>query len=121
MDRNFRMLRIATLAAALSLPAMVAAQAPPKPAEPIPPKSDRLDQKNGCGPDRGMVGQGAHDTKPPAPDGRNLSEKLAQSNGVLCPPSDVDPAIKAPTPEGGSMPVIPPPGTPGGDRSIQPK
>ena len=29
--------------------------------------------------------------------------------------------FKAPTPEGGKMPVIPPPGSPGGDPSIQPK
>ena len=52
--------------------------------------------------------------------GANLSEKLAQSDGVLCPP-DVDPGIKAPTPEVGKMPVIPPPGSPGGDPNIRPK
>ena len=52
--------------------------------------------------------------------GTNLSEKLAQSDGVLCPPN-VDPGIKAPTPETGRMPVIPPPGSPGGDPNVQPK
>jgi hypothetical protein len=52
--------------------------------------------------------------------GTNLSEKLAQSDGVLCPP-DVDPGIKAPTPEVGKMPVIPPPGSPGGDPNVRPK
>jgi hypothetical protein len=52
--------------------------------------------------------------------GTNLSDKLAQSDGVLCPPS-VDPGIKAPTPEVGRMPVIPPPGSPGGDPSVRPK
>ena len=52
--------------------------------------------------------------------GANLSDKLAQSDGVLCPP-DVDPGIKAPTPEVGRMPVIPPPGSPGGDPNVQPK
>ncbi|HEX5506977.1 MAG TPA: hypothetical protein VFX37_00570 [Pseudolabrys sp.] len=51
----------------------------------------------------------------------SLSDKLAQSNGVICPPEHVDPAIKAPTPEGGRMPVIPPPGSPGGNQSVQPK
>jgi hypothetical protein len=50
----------------------------------------------------------------------NLSDKLAQSDGVLCPPN-VDPDIKAPTPNVGKMPVIPPPGSPGGDPSVQPK
>jgi hypothetical protein len=50
----------------------------------------------------------------------NLSDKLARSDGVLCPPN-VDPDIKQPTPNTGKMPVIPPPGSPGGDPSVQPK
>ena len=33
--------------------------------------------------------------------GTNLSDKLARSDGVLCPPN-VDPEIKAPTPEVGN-------------------
>ena len=52
--------------------------------------------------------------------GADLSDKLAQSDGVLCPPN-VDPGIRAPTPEVGRMPVIPPPGSPGGDPSVRPK
>ena len=52
--------------------------------------------------------------------GTNLSDKLAQSGGVICPPN-VDPGIKAPTPDVGKMPIIPPPGSPGGDQSKQPK
>jgi hypothetical protein len=50
-----------------------------------------------------------------------LGDKLARSDGTLCPPSGVDPEIRAPTPEGGKMPVIPPPGSPGGDPSVRPK
>jgi hypothetical protein len=47
---------------------------------------------------------------------------LAKSNGVLCPPSGVDPAMRAPAPDaGGNMPVIPPPGSPGGNPNVQPK
>jgi hypothetical protein len=57
---------------------------------------------------------------PHATTGESLSDKLARSNGVLCPPS-VDPEIRAPTPETGKMPVIPPPGSPGGNPNIQPK
>jgi hypothetical protein len=49
-----------------------------------------------------------------------LGERLNKSNGVICPP-DVDPAMKAPTPDAGKTPVIPPPGTPGGDPNVQPK
>ncbi|HEX4041897.1 MAG TPA: hypothetical protein VHY10_09375 [Xanthobacteraceae bacterium] len=53
--------------------------------------------------------------------GKNLSDKLAQSGGVICPPRVGDPDIKAPTPNGGTMPVIPPPGSPGGNPNVQPK
>ena len=45
-----------------------------------------------------------------------LGDKLARSDGVLCPPAGIDPEIRAPTPEAGNTPVIPPPGSPGGDR-----
>ena len=51
----------------------------------------------------------------------NLSTRLAQSDGVICPPPAIDPAMKLPTPEAGNTPVIPPPGSPGGDPSIRPK
>jgi hypothetical protein len=58
----------------------------------------------------------------PASPPDNLSNRLASSGGVICPPSNVDPEIKLPTPEtGNTMPVIPPPGSPGGDPSVQPK
>ena len=50
----------------------------------------------------------------------DLGNKLSQSNGVICPP-DVDQGMKAPTPNTGKMPVIPPPGSPGGNENIQPK
>jgi hypothetical protein len=50
-----------------------------------------------------------------------LGDRLAKSNGVLCPPSGVDPAMRAPTPDTGNTPVIPPPGSPGGNPNLQPK
>src|ERR1700749_3911135 len=52
-----------------------------------------------------------------------LGDRLAQSDGVLCPPSGVDPQMHAPTPEtgSGSMPGIPPPRSPGGDPTVRPK
>src|SRR3979411_1304395 len=52
---------------------------------------------------------------------RPRGDKLAKSDGVLCPPSGVDPEIRAPTPDTGNTPVIPPPGSPGGDPSVRPK
>jgi len=53
--------------------------------------------------------------------GEQLGDKLAKSNGVLCPPAGVDPEMRAPTPDTGNTPVIPPPGSPGGDQNVRPK
>jgi hypothetical protein len=57
-----------------------------------------------------------------APDG-SLSQKLDRSNGVIKPPQNVDPGMHKPTPQpgAGTMPVIPPPGTPGSGSNVQPK
>ncbi len=50
------------------------------------------------------------------------SSELSRSGGVVVPPSGVDPAMKRTPPSSGAkMPIIPPPGTPGGDQSIKPK
>jgi len=50
-----------------------------------------------------------------------LGDRLARSDGVLCPPVGVDPQMRAPIPDAGNTPVIPPPGSPGGDPSVRPK
>ena len=51
-----------------------------------------------------------------------LGDQLERSNGVIRPPGGVDPGLTQPTPEaGGRTPVIPPPGTPGGKRNLNPK
>lgn len=53
---------------------------------------------------------------------RPLTEKLAESGGVLCPPPAVDSEMRVPAPNTGSnMPVVPPPGSPGGDQTVRPK
>jgi hypothetical protein len=51
----------------------------------------------------------------------SLSDQLAQSNGVVCPQSSIDPKMAMPPRAGGATPVIPPPGAPGGDPNIVPK
>jgi hypothetical protein len=53
----------------------------------------------------------------------NLSEQLDEDKGVIKPPPTGDSEIHTtvPNPNPGTMPVIPPPGTPGGDESVQPK
>jgi len=59
-------------------------------------------------------------TAPPPAGDQSLSKKLEQTDGVICPP-DIDPDIKAPTQQAGRTPVIPPPGSPGGDPTVRPK
>lgn len=57
-----------------------------------------------------------------APPDEDASDKLARNEGVICPPSDIDPDIRAPAPKHDApMPVIPPPGGPGGDPAVRPK
>lgn len=68
-------------------------------------------------------------TQPAKPDakaneGKSLSEKLDENNGVIVPPqANIDEGIKvpAPDPNPGTTPIIPPPGSPGGDQSVEPK
>jgi len=99
---------IPVASAALLVCAVTAASAQNRPSA-VDPK--------GCAPSERLQTDGK---APNAKSGEPLSDKLARTDGVLCPPN-VDPEIRAPTPEGGKMPVIPPPGSPGGDPSIQPK
>ncbi|HET6609978.1 MAG TPA: hypothetical protein VFG62_25140 [Rhodopila sp.] len=57
----------------------------------------------------------------PADEG-NLSQKLSKDRGTLKPPS-VDPGMSVAPPRNGAgtMPVIPPPGSSGGNQSVVPK
>lgn len=59
--------------------------------------------------------------QPLSPSNQPLSEKLERSEGVICPPPGVDPKILERPPGGGQTPIIPPPGTPGGDPRVRPK
>jgi hypothetical protein len=63
-------------------------------------------------------------TSPPTVGGApspNLSDRLADSKGIICPPAGVDRDINVPPPGGGELKVIPPPGSPGGNPNVQPK
>jgi hypothetical protein len=99
------------------------AQAPPSPTTPpaqtAPPSPDRA---VGCAPTQStppgnVVPKGTTIGQSREP----LGDQLAKSDGVLCPPAGVDPQIRAPTPDTGNTPVIPPPGSPGGDPNVRPK
>ena len=52
--------------------------------------------------------------------GETLSDKLARTHGVLCPPQ-VDPEMTERPAEGGALKVLPAPGTPGGNPNVRPK
>ncbi len=66
------------------------------------------------------AGQPATPAVPPA--SGTLSSDLNRSGGVITPPANVDPKIKqTPPATGAKMPVIPPPGTPGGNPAVNPK
>ena len=98
-----------------------AAQAPPTPATPpartAPPPPDHA---AGCAPTQ-TTPQGNIAPSDATTGQAPLGDKLAKSDGVLCPPAGVDPEMRAPAPETGNMPVIPPPGSPGGDPNVRPK
>jgi hypothetical protein len=100
------------------------AQAPPSPATPpattAPPSPDRAAN---CAPmqPRPNAGTAVPDSTTTGQRTEPLGDKLARSDGVLCPPPGVDPDMHAPAPDTGTTPVIPPPGSPGGDPTIRPK
>jgi hypothetical protein len=56
-----------------------------------------------------------------APHTPDLSNHLSQQKGTINPPN-VDPSMTVqPSPRSGTTPVIPPPGSPGGNPSVVPK
>src|SRR3982074_1417364 len=95
---------------------------PPPPRAPPPPQPAPPARANDCAPMQPVPPRGTI-----APEGTTgqraepLGDKLAKSDRVLCPPSGIDPEIRAPTPDTGNTPVIPPPGSPGGNPDIRPK
>jgi hypothetical protein len=111
------------LVASLTLPCVAGAQnpQPAQPHEPHPslaPPNATQPPPEQIVPRNGVPGAGGS-----GPAGRsNFSDRLSQQQGTLQPPT-VDPGIHAPLPSNGrgAMPVIPPPGTPGGDRNVVPK
>jgi hypothetical protein len=89
----------------MSEPAIAQPAMRDRPIESVPPPTER----KACA-EHNVQGQGdTPQTQGVAPKVGELGQKLAQSGGVICPPPDLDPAIRAPAPGGGQTPVIPPP------------
>jgi hypothetical protein len=115
---------LAPLLIALTLAASPAfAQAPPAVAAPPPAvPSPPVTSATNCTPTQAAPSQGTINTPTTGQGGEQLTDKLARSDGVLCPPAGVDPDIRVPAPSTGSnMPVIPPQGSSGSDSSMRPK
>jgi len=102
---------VALPAALLLFGCAIAAAQTPQP-NPVTPNNQSACPP-GVGADAPTVGSGGSTS--------NLSDKLARSNGVICPPAGVDPDMQKPAPQGGRIKVIPPPGGPGGDQNTIPK
>jgi hypothetical protein len=101
----------------LLLTGVAHAQSTPPAQAPSPPAQTNPSNQAACPPDARpnspTVGSGQS--------GTNLSDQLANSNGVICPPAGVDPEMRKPAPGGGRIQVVPPPGGPGGDPKTVPK
>lgn len=102
---------------ALTIPATVgiAQTAPVQPSDPSKPGPDQsppVDPK-----------QDPRSTTTTARPGETLSERLDRTDGVIKPPTDLNPdmSVRPPVPNPGTTPVIPPPGSPGGDPRVEPK
>jgi hypothetical protein len=114
--RTSPVILLISLALGLGGSGAVAQSTTPTPVQ-SPPGTDPSSGRNDCQPS-------ARDNAPTLGkdnSGKSLSDQLAQSKGVICPPSGVDPQMAAPPPGGGKTPVIRPPGSPGGDQNVQPK
>jgi hypothetical protein len=105
-------MRILSLVAAIGSGFLTSAVALAQPQPPAPPAPFQMPECR----------RGALPATPGETTGSiDLGDRLARSKGIICPPAGVDPGIAAPPVGGGTTPVIPPPGTPGGDPNIIPK
>ena len=75
------------------------------------------------GKDAAGAENGAQQQMPDKSPKETLSEHLDRNQGVITPPptGDTDIYARAPNPNPGTTPVIPPPGAPGGSQDVQPK
>jgi hypothetical protein len=108
MASESRFIVVALACALLCTPSLAQTPEPEVPGQPQAPKLD----PRACT-DRDRLRQGdTVETDGQAPQ-EALSDRLARTDGVICPPPGLDPHIRAPAPDTGSdMPVILPPARP---------
>src|SRR4029453_218101 len=106
-SRRYALVVTALLAAALTPPAL----AQTAPSSPLPRPSEVapvLPDPKACAPGERLQHSDGQPTAP-GTSGQNLGEKLARTDGVLCPPPTGDPGMTLPPPAGGGA-ARPPPG-----------
>jgi hypothetical protein len=106
----------AAIVAASALATAASAQSPDGPVA-GPPK---LDPKACSDGERLWLGD-THETQGRAIPADDPGKTLARTDGVICPPPEIDPDLQRPPPGGSAMPVIPAPENPPDGRSIQPE
>jgi hypothetical protein len=115
--RTYRTRSLLSIAAAPAVLLMLGGAVMAQTTAPTPPATS---PNANCTPDT-REGAAAGSQNATVGSGTNPSDKLANSNGVICPPTGIDPEMHKPAPGGGRMIVIPPPGGPGGDQNTVPK
>jgi hypothetical protein len=76
----------------------------------------------GAAPDHGPAAEGQVPQSGSSGAPGSLSHELNRSGGIIRPPAIHDPEVVSPPNQGVSRtPVIPPPGSPGGNPNVQPK
>lgn len=121
-----------TLAMASAVLADALAQAQPPPVQPGDPRATPPEkiEPPASRPGDAQVSPGV-EPRPNSSDsatsgsgtGEPIGDTLSRTDGVLKPPSGVDPGVvvPAPVPNPGTTPVIPPPGSPGNPSPVRPK
>jgi hypothetical protein len=99
-----RILNVICVSAAVSL---ISTATPMRAQQPQQPETPKLDPKACADRDRLTLGD-IHEPKAKETTGSTPGEKLARTDGVICPPPHLDPDINAQAPGGGRTPVIPP-------------
>jgi hypothetical protein len=102
----------ATLAAALT--GAASAQTPSAPSHPVQqqPRDPNMPAQHNTLPEK-VDATGSTST---------LSDKLERTDGVIKPPdTGPDMRVRPPVPNPGTTPVIPPPGSPGGNQRLDPR
>jgi hypothetical protein len=111
------LLLTATMVGAVPTAVMGQTQYRTDPHAPSLHRPDETQERGGSTPPS-TEGHAGTSTPPP---GGSPSDKLSRSHGVIEPPPTGDRGVIAPRPDQSRTPVVPPPGTPGGNPEVQPK